>query len=226
MHPKGKALRWHNLTSVWQTAFEQAWLAWKNGSVPIGAVITDANGEIVSLARNHIHDKSSDIVEISENKLAHAELNALIKLKNKFSDFHDYHLYTTCEPCPLCMSAVYMSGIRNLTYAAHDYYAGSTNLLGTTPYLKRKPVETFFTGNQQFENVLLGLQTVFMLERGDRPGYVVLQTWQSHLEKAVKLGNYMFEEKILINEFFSKSSTEEIFNKLCEIEELFDEVLL
>ena len=52
-----------------------------------------------------------------------------------------YTLYATLEPCPLCFSALYMSDVRKLVFAAADRYGGSTNLLGATPYLSRKPIE-------------------------------------------------------------------------------------
>ena len=41
-------------------------------------------------------------------------------------------VYTTTEPCPLCMGALYMSGVRGLRFTSRDPWAGSANLLGTT----------------------------------------------------------------------------------------------
>jgi hypothetical protein len=41
------------------------------------------------------------------------------------------------------MGMFYMSGVRTLYFAARDPWAGSVNLLGTTPYLSRKPIKVF-----------------------------------------------------------------------------------
>jgi hypothetical protein len=67
-------------------------------------------------------------------------MNALLALDEAAHDPYDCALYTTTEPCPLCLGAFYMSGLRTLHYAVHDPWAGSANLLGTTPYLSRKPI--------------------------------------------------------------------------------------
>ena len=75
--------------------------------------------------------------------MAHAEVEALQKLDFDAIDPHSCALYTTTEPCPMCMGTFYMSGIRTLHYASREPYSGSTNLLGTTWYLSRKPIKDF-----------------------------------------------------------------------------------
>lgn len=39
---------WQDLDLAWQRAFELAWESYRNNTIPIGAVIMNANGEIVS----------------------------------------------------------------------------------------------------------------------------------------------------------------------------------
>lgn len=48
---------WQDLERPWQVAFEMAWESYKNGTIPIGAVITDVEGNIVSKGRNRIRDR-------------------------------------------------------------------------------------------------------------------------------------------------------------------------
>lgn len=131
---------WESLSSPWQAALEMAWEAYCAGTIPIGAVIADANGNIVSRGRNRILDTSAPEGQVCNDMLAHAEINALLSLKLDQESRHDSILYTTMEPCPLCMGAFYMSSVRTIHFAARDPYAGSINLLGTTPYLSRKPI--------------------------------------------------------------------------------------
>jgi tRNA(adenine34) deaminase len=131
---------WEALSPPWQAALEMAWEAYCSGTIPIGAVIADAEGNIVARGRNRIMDTSAPDNQVCANELAHAELNALLALKLGYDECKakNVALYTTMEPCPLCMGAVYMSDVKTLHYAARDPWAGSTNLLGTTPYLSRK----------------------------------------------------------------------------------------
>ena len=42
----GTALRWADLSPAWQACLEEAWAAYLADNVPIGAVVTDDDGEI------------------------------------------------------------------------------------------------------------------------------------------------------------------------------------
>lgn len=87
----------------------------EKGNGPFGAVIV-RNGEIISEAVNSVVS--------SKDPTAHAEITA-IRLASKILDTHqlgDCILYSSCEPCPMCLSAIYWSGIKKVIYAAdrHD----------------------------------------------------------------------------------------------------------
>ena len=61
-----------------------------------------------------------------------------------------------------------MSDVKTVHFAARDPWAGSTNLLGTTPYLSRKPFKVFELQNIVLENCLVALHTEFELfNRGE-----------------------------------------------------------
>ncbi len=136
-------MKWTDLLPAWQACLEEAWEAYRLGNVPIGAVVVNAAGEIVGRGRNRTHDSAAPDHQTWGSLLAHAELNALLSLGLAETNFYDYALYTTIEPCPLCMGAVYMSGVRQVYYAGEDPYGGATDLLGATPYLSRKPVKVY-----------------------------------------------------------------------------------
>lgn len=84
----------------------------KNYGGPFGAVIIDKNGEIVSIASNTVL-KDND-------PTAHAEVNAIRKACEKLNtyDLKDCILYTTCYPCPMCLSATIWANIKKIYYAA------------------------------------------------------------------------------------------------------------
>ena len=43
---------WEALSAAWQAAFEEAWTAYRNGSIPIGAAITRPDGTLLVRDRN------------------------------------------------------------------------------------------------------------------------------------------------------------------------------
>ena len=129
-----------DLDAIWNRCFELAWQAHLEGSNPIAALVVDSNGEVVASGKSAVRGDVSDVF-VSHREIAHAEVNALLELDNRVhKQVSDYTLYVTLEPCPVCFGAFYMSGIRNLRFAAKDKFGGSTNLFGSTPYLSRKPI--------------------------------------------------------------------------------------
>jgi len=130
-------LQWSELAAPWQTCWQEAWEACRVGCVPVGAVILDENGREISRGRNRI-GADAPPGQIGHSDLAHAEMNALIQVARTRINTHTCILYTLLEPCPLCMGAIYMVGVRTVAYAARDAFAGSINLLGATPYYSRK----------------------------------------------------------------------------------------
>jgi tRNA(adenine34) deaminase len=185
---------WETLDPPWQAALEMAWEAYCAGTIPIGAVITDCDGEIVARGRNRIFDHPAQDGMVSGDVLAHAEINALLDLKLDQQGRHSAVLYTTMEPCPLCMGAFYMSSVRTLHYAARDPYAGSTNLLGTTPYLSRKSIRVIPPFNAALEAALIAmLLEVDIALQGKRiitSRY--FQEWRNMSPEAVELGIRFF----------------------------------
>lgn len=82
---------------------------------PFGAVVVK-DGKIVG--------EGSNSVVVNHDPTAHAEVMAIRDACKHLSTHHldGCELYTSCEPCPLCLSAVYWSGIKKVVYAntRHD----------------------------------------------------------------------------------------------------------
>ena len=81
----------------------------ENGGGPFGAVIVK-DGEIVAGASNS--------VTIDNDPTAHAEVNAIRKACKKLGTFDltGCVVYTSCEPCPLCLGALYWAHIKKIYY--------------------------------------------------------------------------------------------------------------
>lgn len=80
------------------------------GGGPFGAVIA-REGEIIAEASNS--------VTIDNDPTAHAEVNAIRRAARKLGSFDlsGCEIYTSCEPCPMCLGAIYWSHIDKIYYA-------------------------------------------------------------------------------------------------------------
>ena len=77
---------------------------------PFGAVIIDKEGNVISNGNNQVI-KNND-------PTAHAEIVAIREACEKLHtyDLSDYILYTSCEPCPMCLSAIIWANIKEVYY--------------------------------------------------------------------------------------------------------------
>lgn len=81
----------------------------KKGAGPFGAVIVK-DGKTIAAAANS--------VTIENDPTAHAEVNAIrkaCKTLNTF-DLSGCVIYTSCEPCPMCLGAIYWAHIDKVYY--------------------------------------------------------------------------------------------------------------
>ena len=82
----------------------------RNGGGPFGAVIA-RDGEIIAGAANR--------VTIDCDPTAHAEVSCIRKAAKALHrfDLAGCEIYTSCEPCPMCLGAIYWSHIDKIYYA-------------------------------------------------------------------------------------------------------------
>jgi guanine deaminase len=83
----------------------------KNGGGPFGAVVVK-NNEIIG--------KGVNTVTSSNDPTAHAEVNAIRNACAHLSDFqlNDCEIYASCEPCPMCLGAIYWARPKAIYFAA------------------------------------------------------------------------------------------------------------
>ncbi len=86
---------------------------------PFGAVIVDQEGKIISKGNNKVIS--------SKDPTAHAEILAIREASKKLNtyDLSECTLYTSCEPCPMCLSAIIWANIKNVYYACNRKDAAS-----------------------------------------------------------------------------------------------------
>ena len=136
--------RGRDMKQIWTECVNLCLESLQAGSLAIAAVITDADGMIISRGRNQLFDAEESCNAVRNTLVSHAEINALANLPMPYRTARDLTLFTTVEPCPMCMGALAMSRIRNISVASQDLYAGATRLLEKDWYLAQKKFRVEF----------------------------------------------------------------------------------
>lgn len=86
------------------------------GGGPFGAVIA-RNGEIVATGVNRVTDE--------HDPTAHAEVSAIRAACRKLNtfDLSGCEIYTSCEPCPMCLGAIYWAHLDRMYYGNNQHDA-------------------------------------------------------------------------------------------------------
>ena len=114
----------------------------KSGGGPFGAVIVK-DGKVVATGANR--------VTANNDPTAHAEVSAIRAACTKLGtfDLSGCVIYTSCEPCPMCLGAIYWAHIDKIYYGANQYDAAKIDFddsfiyreLELKPEARQKPVE-------------------------------------------------------------------------------------
>jgi tRNA(adenine34) deaminase len=115
---------WSALEVPWRETLELTWEAYCADTIPVGAVVVDGDGRIVTRGRNRIFETTAPAGELANTWLAHAEVNALAGLPP--ARYPDHVLYTAMEPCALCFGAALMSTVGAVRFAARDPIGASS----------------------------------------------------------------------------------------------------
>ena len=183
---------WQTLSLPWQTAVTQAWSAYCAGSLPIGAaIVDDGNGRIIATGRNAIHETDSTS-PLNGSRLAHAEMNALITLSQTAVPPQNCTLYTTLEPCMMCLGAIRMMRIKAVQFACADPLAGSACLVETAPYQALGALPIQQANNQLLADLQWVLMVEGMLRTGRRPWVDFVETAVPQPNAAIELGKSLF----------------------------------
>lgn len=119
----------------------------RDGGGPFGAVIA-RNGEIVAEGCNK--------VTIDCDPTSHAEVSAIrqaCKVLDTF-DLSGCEIFTSCEPCPMCLGAIYWAHIDKIYYANNRNDANAIGFdddfiykeISLSPEARKKPSENLLRG--------------------------------------------------------------------------------
>lgn len=101
-----------------QEALTLAQKAAQIGEIPVGAIIVDRDGNVISRAYN--------LRETEKSAIAHAEILAIEQACAVLGGWRlqGCTLYVTLEPCPMCAGALVNSRIDRVVFGAYDMQAG------------------------------------------------------------------------------------------------------
>lgn len=93
-------------------AIRQALIGEKEGEPPFGGIMIDKNGNIIA--------ESHDTVVREHDMTCHSELN-LVKIASKKigPDLSGCTVICTCEPCPLCFAALWLSKVSKIVFGSY-----------------------------------------------------------------------------------------------------------
>lgn len=91
------------------------------GEVPVGAVVVQADGEVLACDHNRR--------ETERDPTAHAEILALRQAARKLNTWRldGVTVYVTLEPCPMCAGALVQARVKRLVYGAPDVRGGAVD---------------------------------------------------------------------------------------------------
>lgn len=100
-------------------AFKEARLAYAEDEVPVGAVLVDANGDILATAHNS--------GEHGLHAMAHAEVQAMsmAAISSEQKRLWDCTLYVTLEPCAMCAAAIALMRVKRVVFGAENQKGGA-----------------------------------------------------------------------------------------------------
>ena len=108
-------------SALMQAARAEAELSWREGGVPVGAVLAREDGTIV--ARGHNQRVQSG------DPTSHGETQC-IRNAGRRRDWRDLTLVTTLSPCPMCAGTAVLLGFRRVLIGERRSYQGAETWLG------------------------------------------------------------------------------------------------
>ncbi|AKP74019.1 Guanine deaminase [Piscirickettsia salmonis] len=125
--------------SQWlERANEEALQSVKNGGGPFGAVIVQADNETGEVIRHWVshnqvvlsHDPTAHaevmVIRMAAKELGVVDLGCIYQGQAKLSQSSEQSycvMYSSAEPCPMCISAIYWAGIKKLMFSATRFDA-------------------------------------------------------------------------------------------------------
>ncbi len=140
-------------------ALEEAEKAFQAGNFPVGAILVDSEGLIIDRAYNTGYQQKGYAL--------HAELNLILANQTfLFNNQYSTILYSTLEPCIMCLGAALMSRIECIVWAADDYWGGGTQCYNfNSNYLLHHPCQLISPPSKFLQKHSVSLVRAYLEQR-------------------------------------------------------------
>lgn len=98
---------------------ELAWRSCRSGTIGVGAVLVDTNGQVMAEGNNAIY-APADVGPLENSRIAHAEMNVFAQIPGGGGGAEGATLYTSLEPCAMCAGAILMHELARVRVLAPD----------------------------------------------------------------------------------------------------------
>lgn len=181
------------LTPAWAQAFEWAWRSFRDGNVGVGAVLLEADDQVLGYGRNRTNDREARHNEVVGSAVAHAEVNALASIQA--GDYADHTLVTTFQPCLMCTGALVHSHIGTVRYAGPDPLMDGIERLPELNAFADRRWPSVWDGPRVDEWGVLGALLPLTYTAQHSPGGRTLKTYKKRLPKTTKLAVSLAESQ-------------------------------
>jgi len=90
-------------------AIEAALVGRERGELPFGAILVDPDGAVVA----HEQDRVNELADVTQ----HAEVRLISSATRVMGpSLNGYTVYTTCEPCAMCFTSMWLACVSGVTY--------------------------------------------------------------------------------------------------------------
>lgn len=177
-------------------ALELAWESAAAGSFGIGAVVTAADGRVLATGRNRIVERDPGDDVLAGTSLAHAEMNALAKLRWRAHDVDRPTLWTTLQPCVQCLGAIRLSPVVRVEVLAPDpIFRGIESIRYTTEFLDRNWPQVVERAVDEWSVLGLLFQAHLAAWWG---GSSTSEAWEATLHSVVRLAERCVADHTLV----------------------------
>lgn len=143
-------------------ALAQASLAAQAGEVPVGAVIVDADGQVIGRGFNQ--------TILGNDPSAHAEIMALRAAGARLENYRlpGTTLFVTLEPCMMCIGAMIHARLARVVYGASDPKTGACGSVLRLQDIEQLNHHTVVQGGVLADECSLMLRTFFRERRNQQ----------------------------------------------------------
>ena len=205
---------WKDLPEQWKAVFEEAWRSLQKGNVPSGSVIYNKSGDIIASSHNLFRESAANPYT------AHSCINAINQLDQKsVESSENMVLYTSMEPCLMCLGAVVISNIKEIHAAARDLFYGASHCLYNDNSLISSNI-SYYAESGDIEFFQIVLQSCFEIRMiAMKHSTYILECYRRANGSAVEVAEKLSLRRTLQQMLYQDRPCSEVYDMIMELKD-------